>query len=73
MYKISNKDLLYITWNSIQYLVITYNGKESEKVYICIHTHTHIPESLCYTPETNTTLYNFLRKDVFGLPWWSSG
>ena len=38
MYKI-NKDLLYSTGNYIQYLVIIYNGKESEKeyTYICIH------------------------------------
>ena len=33
MYKINNKDLLYSTGNYIQYLVITYNGKESEKEY----------------------------------------
>ena len=35
-----------------QYFVITYKGKESENTY----THTHITESLCCTPETNTTL-----------------
>ena len=36
---------------STQYFVITYKGKESEKnMYICI------TESLCCTPETNTTL-----------------
>ena len=29
-----------------KYLVISYNGKESEKIYI------HITESLCYTSET---------------------
>ena len=28
---INNKDLLYSTEKYIQYLVITYNGKESEK------------------------------------------
>ena len=36
--QISNKDLLYFTWNSTQYLVITYDGEESEKgiyIYIC--------------------------------------
>ena len=33
IYKI-NKDLLYSTGNYIQYLVITYNGKEYEKVHI---------------------------------------
>ena len=48
------KDLLYSTWNYTQYLVITYNGKKSEKVYI--YTHTHITESLCCTLETDTKL-----------------
>ena len=32
--EINNKDLLYSTGNYIQSLVITYNGKEPEKVYI---------------------------------------
>ena len=31
--QINNKVLLYSTGNYIQYLVITYNGKESEKEY----------------------------------------
>ena len=31
--QISNKDLLYSTWNYIQYLLITYNGKQSENIY----------------------------------------
>ena len=31
-----NKDLLYSTGNYIQYLVVTYNGKEPEKKYIWI-------------------------------------
>ena len=48
---------LHSRGNYAQYLVITYNGKESEKsMYI------HKTESLCCTPETNTTLqiyYNF--------------
>ena len=35
-YEINNKNLLYSTGNYIQCLVITYNGKESEKVYICV-------------------------------------
>ena len=35
---------MYSTGNCIQYLVITYNGKESEKqcVYVYIHTLFHI-------------------------------
>ena len=44
------KDLLYSRGNYIQYLVITYNGKESKKEYICIM------ELLCCSPETNTML-----------------
>ena len=35
--KYINKDLLYSIGNYIQYLVITYNGKESEKEYIYIY------------------------------------
>ena len=35
VYKLDNQqDLLYSTGNYIQYLVITYNGKESEKEFI---------------------------------------
>ena len=30
----ANKDLLYSTGSYIQYLAITYNGKEPEKEYI---------------------------------------
>ena len=30
---INNKDLLYSTGNYTQYLIITYNGNESEKEY----------------------------------------
>ena len=47
---ITNRDLLQSTGNCIHYLVITCNGKESEKEEICI------TESLCYVPETNTIL-----------------
>ena len=57
---INNKDLLHSTENYIQYLIITCNGKESEKehiyIYIYIFRYTYITESLCRTPETNTTL-----------------
>ena len=47
MKQISKKDLLYSIGNYIQYLVITYNGKKSEK---------NITESLCYTPKPKTKL-----------------
>ena len=41
--QINNMDLPYSTGNDIQYLVITYNEKESEKnvIYMYTHTHTH--------------------------------
>ena len=35
--QITNKNLLYSTGNSTQYLVITYNRKESKKEYIHIY------------------------------------
>ena len=47
-----NKDLLYSTGNYIQYLVIAYNGKESEYIYIYVCVYICIPESLFCTPET---------------------
>ena len=38
--QISKKVLLYSTGNCVQYLIITYNGKESEKknIYMCVYT-----------------------------------
>ena len=38
MKQVNNKDLLYSTGNYTQYIIIMYNGKESEKeyIYICI-------------------------------------
>ena len=33
--QLNSKDLLYSAGNYIQYLVITYNGKESEKECMC--------------------------------------
>ena len=35
----NNKDLLHSTGSHIQYLVITYNEKESEKEYAYIYTY----------------------------------
>ena len=42
---------MYSTRNYVQYLVKTYEGKESGKYIYFYKT-----ESLCYTLETNTTL-----------------
>ena len=47
------KGLLYKTKNYTTYFVITYEGKESEKV---IHPYICIIESLCCAPETVITL-----------------
>ena len=38
---INNKDLLYSTGDYIQYLLITYNGKESEKEYTYIYIYIY--------------------------------
>ena len=42
-YYINNEDSLYSTGNYTQYLVITYNGKESEKeyIYVCIYIYIY--------------------------------
>ena len=55
MKQINNEDLLYSTGDSNQYLMITYNGKYEEE-YTHTHTHMYRTESLCYIPETNTTM-----------------
>ena len=47
---INNKVLLYSTGNYIHCPVINHNGKEYVRVCVCVR------ESLCSTPETNTTL-----------------
>ena len=41
---ITNNDQLYSTENCIQYLVMTYNGKETEKecIYACVHIYIPI-------------------------------
>ena len=66
-FEISRCKLLYIEWinskvlpysagNYTQYHVINHNGKEYEKEYIYIYIYIYISESLCCTPETNTTV-----------------
>ena len=45
------------TGNYIQYFVITYMGKESEKECVCVCIYIYIYKlNLCGTPETNSTL-----------------
>ena len=46
--KMTNKDLLYSTGNSTQYLIRAYNGKESKNTHT--HIHTYIRETrVCVT------------------------
>ena len=49
-----SKVILYSTGNYIHYPVIYYNGKTWKRIYT--HAYIYIYESLCCTPETNTTL-----------------
>ena len=37
-------DLVYSTGNYMQYLIITYNGKESKKehIYVCVYIYIYI-------------------------------
>ena len=44
-----DKDLLYSTEKYTGYCVMTYIGKISEKKWMCV------TDTLCYTPESNTT------------------
>ena len=44
----------YCVARGTKYFVITYKGKESVREYIYIYVYNS--ESLCCTPETNTTL-----------------
>ena len=55
----NNKFPLYSTGSYSQYLIITYNAKESEK--ICMY----ITESLCCIPETLNQLHFNLKKRKF--------
>ena len=49
----TNRNLLNSAGNFTQYSVMAYMGKESKKR---VNIHLSIIDSLCCTPETNTTL-----------------
>ena len=56
IYKVSSKNLLYSIRKYIQYHVITYNGKEPEKEYICIRVYILIKELYVYMSDRITLL-----------------
>ena len=56
--QINNKDLVYSTGNSTQYFIITYNGKESEKIYINKTDAIHLK----LTQHCKLTILQFLLK-----------
>ena len=60
--QINNKDLLYSTRNHIQYLVITYNGKESEKEYIYIYINVELNHFAVFLKHCKSTILQF-KKD----------
>ena len=55
-YKHNKKNLLYRTGNYIQYLIITYNGKESEAVHLKL------------TQYCKSTIVKFLKSALFSSP-----
>ena len=48
----TKNDLLYSLENYIQYFIITYKVRESEKIDVYVY----ICQSLCFIPEANTAL-----------------
>ena len=52
---ITNKDLLYSTWNSAQCYVAAWMGAEFGGEWINVLC---VAEVLCYSPETITTLFD---------------
>ena len=60
IHKINNKDLLYSTENYIQYLVITYSGKESKDEYICV--------CVCFILRINGSFWSKVMNDYFLKP-----
>ena len=64
--------MVYSTGNYTQYLVIIYNGRESEKEYIYIYIHICTTESLCCIPGTNSIInqlyLNKRKKNSIALP-----
>ena len=80
--QINNNDLLYSTGNYIQYLIITYNGKEYEReyiymrIYICVYIYIYMKPN-CFAVHLKLTQYcksTILQLKVYiqGLPWWRS-
>ena len=53
---------IYSTGNSIQYSVMAYMGKESKKEWLDMYMY-YTSDSLCFIPETNTTVQLYSNKN----------
>ena len=54
--QITNKDLPYSTGNSMQYFVMVYMGKESEKEWIYVYVHVHFAAQQKLTQHCKSTI-----------------
>ena len=61
----NNKALLHSTGNYIQYLVITYKGKESEKEYAYTHTHTQLNHFAVYLKHCKSTILQLKKTNLY--------
>ena len=60
------RNLLYSTRNYIQYLIITYSGKESKTEYVCVCVCTYINQYARYLKDCKITMLqfrNFFKKE----------
>ena len=58
---------MHSTGNYIQYLVITYKGKESEKEYAYTHTYTQLNHFAVYLKHCKSTILQLKKKKTFML------
>ena len=60
------KDLVYSTGNYIQYLEISYDGKESKN-----HLYLYLNHVAVHLKHCSSTILQFLKKSVKKKRWWS--
>ena len=67
---LNNKDLLYSTGNHIQYLIITYNGKEY--IFFLYIKLNHFAVHLKLTQHCNSRMLQFKKMSLLDFPLWLS-